>query len=51
MAQLQHGLWVSNARSAVLSIIIGGGKWAEMTIHADSLYQHLLLTAERKFCR
>jgi predicted phage-related endonuclease len=51
MAQLQHNMWVSNARSAVLSIITGGGKWVEMTIHADPLYQHLLLTAERKFWR
>ena len=42
MAQLQHNMWVSNARSAVLSIITGGGKWVELTIHADPLYQHLL---------
>ena len=33
------------------SIITGGGKWVEMTIPADPLYQHLLLTAERKFWR
>src|ERR1700737_1037614 len=51
MAQLQHNMWVSNARSAVLSIITGGGKWVELTIHADPLYQHLLLTAEKKFWR
>ena len=51
MAQLQHNMWVANARSAVLSIITGGGKWVEMTVHADPLYQHLLLTAERKFWR
>ena len=51
MAQLQHNMWVSNARSAVLSIITGGGKWVEMSIHADPLYQHLLITAERKFWR
>jgi predicted phage-related endonuclease len=49
MAQLQHNMWVTNARTAVLSIITGGGKWVEMTIHADPLYQHLLLTAEKKF--
>src|SRR4051794_23294198 len=49
MAQLQHNMWVVNAREAVLSIITGGGKWVEMTILADSLYQHLLITAERKF--
>jgi predicted phage-related endonuclease len=51
MAQLQHNMWVTNARSAILSIITGGGKWVEMTINADPLYQHLLLTAERKFLR
>ena len=51
MAQLQHNMWVSNSRAAVLSIITGGGKWVELTIHADPLYQHLLLTAERKFWR
>ena len=51
MAQLQHNMWVTDAREAVLSIITGGGKWVEMTIPADSLYQHLLITAERKFWR
>jgi predicted phage-related endonuclease len=51
MAQLQHNMWVANARSAVLSIITGGGKWVELTIHADPLFQHLLLTAEKKFWR
>jgi predicted phage-related endonuclease len=51
MAQLQHNMWVSNAKSAVLSIITGGGKWVELTLHADPLYQHLLLTAEKKFWR
>ena len=51
MAQLQHNMWVTDSRSAVLSIITGGGKWVEMTIHADPLYQHLLLTAEKKFWR
>src|SRR5438045_3534336 len=51
MAQLQHNMWVTASRLAVLSIITGGGKWVEMTIPADPLYQHLLLTAERKFWR
>jgi predicted phage-related endonuclease len=50
MAQLQHNMWVIHARSAVLSIITGGGKWVELTLNADPLYQHLLLTAEKKFC-
>ena len=35
----------------MLSIITGGGKWVEMTMPADPLYQHLLLTAEKKFWR
>ena len=51
MAQLQHNIWVTNATAAVLSIITGGGKWVEIKIPADSLYQHLLLTAEKKFWR
>jgi predicted phage-related endonuclease len=51
MAQVQHNMWVSNARDAVLSIITGGGKWVEIKISADPLYQHLLLTAEKKFWR
>jgi predicted phage-related endonuclease len=51
MPQLQHNMSVTASRTAVLSIITGGGKWVEMTIPADPLYQHLLLTAERKFWR
>jgi YqaJ-like viral recombinase domain len=51
MPQLQHNMWVANATTAVLSVITGGGKWAEIAIAADSLYQHLLLTAEKKFWR
>jgi predicted phage-related endonuclease len=51
MPQLQHNMWVTAARTAVLSIITGGGKWVQMIIPADPLYQHLLLTAERKFWR
>ena len=51
MPQLQHNMWVTNAEAAVLSIITGGGKWVEITLSADPLYQHLLLTAEKKFWR
>ncbi|MFK4533985.1 putative phage-related endonuclease [Bradyrhizobium ottawaense] len=51
MAQLQHNMWVTASRSAVLSSITGGGKWVEIKIHADPLYQHLLLTAEKRFWR
>ncbi len=49
MAQLQHNMGVVGARTAVLSVITGGGKWVEITTHADPLYQHLIVTAERKF--
>jgi len=51
MPQLQHNMWVVAARSAVLSVITGGGKWVEIAVHADPLYQHLIVTAERKFWR
>jgi len=51
MPQLQHNMWVVAARRAVLSVITGGGKWVEITTHADPLYQHLIVTAERKFWR
>jgi predicted phage-related endonuclease len=43
MPQLQHNMWVTNAMAAVLSIITGGGKWVEIKISVDPLYQHLLL--------
>src|SRR6266478_6000775 len=51
MPQLQHKMWVTNATAGVLSVITGGGKWVEIKIPADRLYQHLLLTAEKKFWR
>jgi predicted phage-related endonuclease len=51
MPQLQHNMWVVAARAAVLSVITGGGKWVEISAHADPLYQHLIVTAERKFWR
>jgi hypothetical protein len=44
-------MWVTNTRMAALSIITGGSKWVEIAIAADPLYQHLLLTAEKKFWR
>ena len=51
MAQLQHNMWVTNAKLGALSIITGGGKWVELAVPADSLYQHFLVTAERRFWR
>src|SRR5277367_2872696 len=51
MPQLQHNMWVVASKTAVLSVITGGGKWVEIATHADPLYQHLIVTAERKFWR
>jgi hypothetical protein len=51
MPQLQHNMWTIGASAAVLSVITGGGKWAEIKTNADPLYQHLIITAERKFWR
>ena len=46
----QH-VWVAAARQAAHLVISGGGKWVEITANADPLYQHLIVTAERKFWR
>jgi hypothetical protein len=51
MAKLQHDMWVTASRRALLSVITGGGEWMGLLVHADPLCQHLLLTAERKFWR
>ena len=51
LPQLQHNMWVANSMTSVLSVITGGGKWVEIAVPADSLYQHLLFTAEKKFWR
>jgi hypothetical protein len=51
MPQLQHNMWVVGSRKSVLSVITGGGKWVEIALDADPLYQHLLITAEKKFWR
>src|SRR4051794_26173863 len=51
MAQLQHNMWVTQLKSAVLSIITGGGKWVEITIPMDPLYLSVLVSAEKKFWR
>jgi predicted phage-related endonuclease len=51
MAQLQHNMWVTHLRSAVLSIITGGGKWVEITVPMDPLYLAVLVPAEKKFWR
>jgi predicted phage-related endonuclease len=51
MAQLQHNMWVTHYRQAVLSIITGGGKWVEITVPMDPLYLSVLVSAEKKFWR
>jgi len=51
MAQVQHNMWVTHLRTAVLSIITGGGKWVEITIPMDPLYLTVLVSAEKKFWR
>src|SRR5262245_46946848 len=38
MAQVQHNMWVTQSREAVLSVITGGGKWVEINIPVDPLY-------------
>ena len=51
MAQLQHNMMVVGSEAAVLSIITGGGKWVEIAIAADPIYQTALIYAERAFWR
>src|SRR5262245_55650691 len=51
MPQVQHNMWVTHLRTSVLSIITGGGKWAEITIPMDPLYLSVLVSAEKKFWR
>lgn len=47
MAQLQHNMLAVGAKTSVLSIISGCGKWREITIAADPLYQAALIAAEK----
>jgi predicted phage-related endonuclease len=49
MAQLQRNMLVANTGKSVLSIINGGGKWVELSIEADPIYQTVLIAAERMF--
>ena len=51
VAQLQHNMMVAGSKTAVLSIITGGGKWVEISIAADPVYQTALIYAERAFWR
>jgi predicted phage-related endonuclease len=51
MAQVQHDMLVAGTKKSVLSIINGGGKWIELTIEADPIYQTILIAAEMAFWR
>jgi predicted phage-related endonuclease len=51
MAQLQHNMLVAGTKKSVLSIINGGGKWVEISIEADPIYQTILIAAEKAFWR
>jgi predicted phage-related endonuclease len=51
MAQVQHDMLVAGTKKSVLSIINGGGKWIELTIEADPIYQTILIAAEKAFWR
>ena len=42
---------VVGSKTSVLSIITGGGKWVEMAISADPVYQTPMMYAERAFWR
>jgi len=50
-ATVQHDLWVAQAKAAALSVVTADGRWFEANVDADPLYQHLLLTAEKRFLR
>src|SRR6202022_4412363 len=51
MAQLQHNMLVAGTKKSVLSIINGGGKWVELSVEADPIYQTILIAAEKAFWR
>ena len=52
MPQLQHNM-SGRGRQGSGTIVMspGGGKWVEIKTYADPLYQHHIVTAERKFWR
>src|ERR1700675_185965 len=49
MAQLQHDMLVAGTKKSVLSIINGGGKWIELSIEADPIYQTILIASRKGF--
>jgi predicted phage-related endonuclease len=51
IAKLQHNMLVAGTKKSVLSIISGGGKWIELWIDADPIFQTNLVAAEKAFWR
>src|SRR5258705_10697320 len=47
MAQLQHNMWVTNLRGAVLSIITGGGSGVAITAPMNPVELSVLVSAEK----
>ncbi|KQW22288.1 endonuclease [Afipia sp. Root123D2] len=50
-AQLQHNMLVVGTTKSALSIINGGGKWVELSVEADPIYQTVMIAAEKAFWR
>jgi hypothetical protein len=42
---------IANTKKPALSITTGGGKWIELSIQADPIYQTVLIAAEKGFWR
>ena len=49
MPQLRHNMLVVSTNKSVLSIITGGGRWVEILVAADPIYQTVMIYAERAF--
>jgi len=49
--EIGRAMLVAGTKKSVLSIITGGGKWIELSIEADPIYQTILIAAEKAFWR
>ena len=54
MAGIENALIYSDGHAVAVtdvqtSVITGGGQWVEIKAAADRLFQHLIVTAERKW--
>jgi hypothetical protein len=50
-AQFLHDMVVAGTKKSVVSVVNSGGKWIELTIEADPIYQIMLIAAEKAFLR